>query len=337
MTGGPTSSLRQSFPSLIDDTVVLDGRTYARHPRHWYDDGSFGFLIEKTAFLPHRSLLAKRSSAMADLFSLPQYPRSEVSEVSDDMDHKPGNISGIPFVVLQDKAEDFANVLDIIYTDITMASEKCHLDLAALMGVIRLSNKYLFDKVKEWGVSQVLSSQLLPVVEDESLRPHLPEGLYSDPRFCVQVVQFSRECHLPQFLPVAFYALATTDWSRKSSEDFFSIDKLSAEDRWRIQEGRLALTKSLLDKAYKMPENGCTGERCADDPNCRKGLPGLWHKPTKRWRELQLHPLEELELGLPPEYVVLCEACRTSLQPGTKALRDDLVSHLPEFFRLTSS
>ncbi|KAG8909478.1 hypothetical protein FRC01_006908, partial [Tulasnella sp. 417] len=250
-----------STAAILDNTEVFGGGTYTKHSQHWYDDGSFGFLVESTAFLLHRTLMARRSSMMADMFGLPQ--RSASSPEAPD--HKLETINGIPFVVLHDKAEDFVHVLDIIYTDIS-ASKNSDLGATALMGVIRLAHKYLFDTVKEWALSQILSSNLLPVVGDNPRASFLCGTQYSDPRFCVRIIQFAREIQLPQFLPLAFYALATADWNKGSWEDFIAVDsQLSPEDRWRIQEGRLALTKALLEQAYKMPENGCTGERCSDE------------------------------------------------------------------------
>ncbi|KIO25660.1 hypothetical protein M407DRAFT_8308 [Tulasnella calospora MUT 4182] len=314
--------------AILEKAVVFGGRTYTIHSRHWYDDGSFGFLVESTAFLLHRSLLARKSLVMADMFGLPQ--RSSSSPGTSD--HTPETINGIPFVILHDKADDFTHALDIIYTGVSMTGP-IEIGTTALMGLIQFANKYLFDKVKEWAVSRILSSHLLLVVGDAPCTSSLQDALYYDPKFCVRVILFARECQLPQFLPFAFYALATTDWSQKSPEDFLSIDQISPEDRWRIQEGRLKLTKSLLDRAYEMPENGCTGEPCRD-MTCRKGSFSMWIDPTARWRELHLHPLEELEFRLPLEYGVLCEICRTDVVAGTRALQDHLVSHLTKFFHL---
>lgn len=315
--------------AILDKVVVFGGRTYTIHSRHWYDDGSFGFLVESTAFLVHRSFLASRSSVMADMFGLPQRPSSQVTEAPDSAVE---TINGIPFVVLQDKCNDFANVLNIIYTDITMAGERRDLDATALMGIVQFANKYLFDKVKEWGVSQILSSHALLVIEDESLRSSLQKGNYSHPKFCVQVIEFARECQLPQFLPLAFYGLATTDWDQKPREDFTAMNQLSEEDRWRIQEGKSALFKALVRQAYSMPENGCTGERCSD-ADCRKGLPSLWIDPPLRWMELQLHPIEEIEFRLELTYF-LCGICDTSLRTRNKTLRDDLLRRLTNFFHI---
>lgn len=183
--------------AILDKAVVFGEHTYTMHPRHWYDDGSFGFLVESTAFLLHRSLLARKSSVMADMFGVPQRssPPPEASN------HRLETTNGIPFIVLHDRANDFANVLDIIYTDITMNDERSDLDAAALMGIVRFANKYLFDKVKEWGVSQILSSQSLLVVEDDELSFPLRDGDYSQPKFCVQVIQFARECSHSHFTP----------------------------------------------------------------------------------------------------------------------------------------
>lgn len=124
-----------------------------------------------------------------------------------------------------------------------------------------------------------------------------------------------------------------TDWSQKSSEDVFLLNKLSPDDQWRIQDGKSKLTKALLKQSYNMPENGCTGERC-QETDCSRGSPIVWIDPTEHWMELQLHPLEELEFRLGLKYDRLCAVCKRNLRNRTETLLHDLLSSWPESFRL---
>ncbi|KAG9019738.1 hypothetical protein FRB90_009608 [Tulasnella sp. 427] len=318
MTSWQTSSPQPGSPILSERTVLVNGAVYTKDSRHWYEDGNFGFLVENAAYLLHRSFLARRSAVMADLFTLPQ--ASSETVLGDLFDDRI-NIAGTPFIMLHDKAEDFSNILDIIYTDVAWGGEECHLDANALLGVVQISNKYLFDQIKDWAVSRLSSLQHLLVIEDNPLMPFVRDGFYSNSQGCVRIIQISRECQLPQFLPLAFYALATMDWTQKPQEEYFVLNQLSSDDVWRIQSGRLELTKFLINLAYSRPENGCTNTRC-NVKHCAKGTPIVWVDPTERWRELQLHPLEELEFRLPLELPFIKDMTSSPLQSGSTTLSE---------------
>ncbi|KAG8930498.1 hypothetical protein FRC00_001105 [Tulasnella sp. 408] len=315
-------------------SVFVNNRSYTKHLKHWYEDGNFGFLVEEMAYLVHRSVLSRRSSLMADLFSLPQSPPSErhgnVHTVDSSL-----VVDGVPYVVLHDKAEDFANVLNIIYPDSVPTQSDNGPGVIRILGVVRFSRKYLFDDIKEWGISK-LKSDLVLVPDKDGLTAALREGLYSDPDLCTKVILLSRECDLPQFLPLAFYSLATTDWGNTSlSINPLCLDQLAEEDRRRVQEGRLALTRAVVRRAHGMPENACTTQRCPGGRSgCQQGLPTLWLDPAARWTELILHPLEELGFRLTQSSNVLCDLCLSDLHKTTSDFRDDLVERLREFFRL---
>lgn len=322
----------ESNASQNNSSVFVDNRSYTKHSQHWYEDGNFGFLVEEIAFLVHRSVLSRKSSLMADLFSLPQSPPSELQGDVHLLDSSLV-VDGVPYVVLEDKAEDFANVLDIIYPDSVHTQIDNSPGVISILGVVRVSGKYLFDDIKEWGISK-LKSELVP--DKDGLMTVLREGLYSDPDLCTKVILLSRQCDLPQFLPLAFYSLATSDWDNASlSKNPPCLDRLAEEDRSRVQEGRVALTKAVIQRAHSMPENACTAQRCPRGrEDCRQGLPTIWQDPAARWRELILHPLEELGFRLTQNSNVLCTVCLLDLHRTTRDFRDDLVERMGEFFRL---
>ncbi|KAG9024890.1 hypothetical protein FS837_005156 [Tulasnella sp. UAMH 9824] len=95
----------KSNASQNTGSVFIKDRSYTRHSKHWYEDGNFGFLVEEIAFLVHRSVLSRRSSFMADLFSLPQRAPSEPDGNLNTVDSSLV-IDGAPYVILRDKAED---------------------------------------------------------------------------------------------------------------------------------------------------------------------------------------------------------------------------------------
>lgn len=316
-------------PSLgVPETVVINGHLYAKHRQHWYYDGSFGFLVEDTAFLLHGSVLSVKSPVMADLLSLPQ------PDTSLDDDQSLGDITfnGIPFVELHDRAMDFGNVLDFIYPKTLPLVRTTHLDADDLMGIVRFAGKYLIDDLKDWAVMELSENHLI-LPHDSSSKYYLDRH-YSSPDFCVRVIQFARECSLPGFLPFAFYALATEDWDRRQPEDILSLDQLSMEDRHRIQYGRILLTKAVVEKGCQRPEYGIAREFCPS-AGCRKGHDiSQWTSPGVVWNELLLHPIEELEMRIGYQNGLFCDDCIDEMQNEAQVVRDDLVSRFSEFFKL---
>lgn len=271
---------------------------------------------------------------MADLFSIPQNPSPECDGTANNP-NSTLKVDGIPFVTLEDKADDFANILNFIYPNTVSAHTNYDQNVISLLGVVRIAGKYMFDDIQEWGDAQLLSNPVL-LPDKDGLKTALQEGLYSHPDHCVKVILLSRECDLPQLLPLAFYALAMMEWGNTSlPNDPLCLDQLADEDRRRIQEGRISLTKAIVEGACSMPENLCTGKRCPQGiQNCRQGLPTVWLDPTARWKELVLHPLEELGFRLTESSGVLCATCLGNLHGTTRGFRDDLLERMADFFRL---
>ncbi|KIO25662.1 hypothetical protein M407DRAFT_25036 [Tulasnella calospora MUT 4182] len=318
-----------SFAGSLE-AVIIGGHSYTKHPQHWYHDGSFGFLVEDTAFLLHGSVLSGKSAVMADLLSLPQ-PSMSLNASNDgilgDM-----VLNGVPFVALHDRALDFSNVLDFIYPKTLPLARTNHLDADELMGIVRFAGKYLIDDLKDWAVMELSDNHLI-LPQDHSSKYYLDRH-YSNPNFCVGVIEFARECSLPGFLPFAFYALATQDWNRRQAEDILCLDQLSVDDRHRIQCGRIALTRAVVEKGCQRPEYGIARDHCEAE-GCQRGQDiSLWTNPSGVWNELLLHPIEELEMRIGYQNGGFCDDCIDEMQNEAQVIRDDLVSRLFEFFKL---
>ncbi|KAG8923583.1 hypothetical protein FRC01_012589 [Tulasnella sp. 417] len=323
------SKLDWDSEDLSDDPLTINGQLYFKNPRHWYEEGNIAFLAQSTAFRLHGSVLSRRSTVMAKLISLPRpAPAFSFS------DSKNGEtiIGGVPFVVLRDKAEDFEHVLDFIYPNTLPAAQTEHLGVHDLMGMIRLAGKYCIQDLLEWAISK-LGREFLLLPSHRSVAKVLKdEERYSDPMFCVQVIQFSRQCSLPQFLPLAFYALATKDWSVRPGE-VTCLRQLSREDQGRVHEGRTALTKEVLKKALVMPENHAAPAKCSSW-SCSEISPAIWSNGRERWQNLMLYPIEELENRLTLKHASLCKDCNTKVKTRTQEFRDGLVRELTSFFTL---
>ncbi|KAG8900595.1 hypothetical protein FRC00_012166 [Tulasnella sp. 408] len=327
---GDVYSSKPDSGDLSRNPLVIGGKVYLKHQRHWYEEGNIAFLVERAAFRLHGSVLSRRSTVMADLMNV---SRHSPSNSSADPDNQNIIIGGVPFVVLRDKkAKDFAHVLDFIYPNTLPAVQTKHLDVHDLMGMVRLAGEYLIHDLLEWAVSKLGDEFLLRPDHRSFAKALKDEERYSDPEFCVKVIQFSRECSLPQFLPLALYALATKDWSARHGA-IACLQQLSREDQYRIHEGRVALTKEVFKKAFTMPENHGAAVKCKSW-SCSYIKPTMWFDARERWENLMLYPLEELEHRLSLTPASLCKECITMLRSRTLAFRDRLVQQLTNLFML---
>ncbi|KAG8917372.1 hypothetical protein FRC01_002495, partial [Tulasnella sp. 417] len=307
-------------------------------------------------------------------------------------------VDGVPFITLHDKVKDFANVLNFIYTQSLPGAPAPYLSRQDLMGIIRLTGKYLMDPLRQWAVSQLEQVHLV-LARDIPSKSGLAHAMaLGNPEEHIRTIDFARECSLPQYLPLSFYALATQDgaghhapegycpsygppppgpplpnpswgppppnpswwgppipnqsWGPPPSNQGWGLPpppwlqplsgphagtpsadiQLSQEDQRRVDEGRIALAKAVIQKAFGRQENLGSEERCTG--TCRNGLPTMWQDAATRWEQLLLHPLEELDARSRIGYEHLCLKCSSWVQISSRELRDELVKQLVTFFKL---
>ncbi|KAG8951692.1 hypothetical protein FRC04_005713 [Tulasnella sp. 424] len=135
---------------------------------------------------------------------------SDTSDTSDDEENLV--INGIPFIKLPDKASDFAYVLHFIYNQSLPGNWAPFLSRSDLMGIIKFTGKYRIDQLRQWAISKLEEGHLLRT-RDIPSKPSRVANLTScmRPEDHIQTIHFARECSLPQYLPLAFYGLATHD------------------------------------------------------------------------------------------------------------------------------
>lgn len=119
------------------------------HPTYCLEDGNIQLIFQnKVLFRIYRGHLARHSQVFADMLSIGSakpHPRT-----SGPGEGRPGKIileddqeymDGVPVLRLDDSADDFAYLLDVVL-EITPAKPTFRL----LEGVLRISTKYLFDR-----------------------------------------------------------------------------------------------------------------------------------------------------------------------------------------------
>lgn len=301
-------------------------RSLSKHPMHYYKDGDVAFVVEDYVFRLHRSILEAQSNAMKDLYSI-----GEVDGKQDKI------FDGVIAVRLNDSSKDFSNVLDIVYkhrptisnhalspdnqisaTSSSSRKKLANLKVDELVGVIRVAWKYELEDIANEAVSRI--DRLLPLTERQDIPKLSVYKADSGLALAANVINLSRECQLPRFAPMAFYALATAEWT---TDDFQALSSvfpiLSAQMHLRLNAGRVGLQKALMGRVVTSQER-CSG--CSSRP---------WSDPTK----VILHPLETLsqqgtenEEGSPGK----CADCSEPTKNTKNELLKDVLHGLPSFF-----
>ncbi|KAG9043547.1 hypothetical protein FS837_009404 [Tulasnella sp. UAMH 9824] len=302
-------------------------RSLSKHPIHYYADGDVAFIVEDYVFRLHRSILEAQSNAMKDLYSIGEV-HGKADKIFDD----------VIAVRLNDSPKDFSNVLDIVYKRRRTSSSRtssddqsagtsssspkypANLKLGDLVGVIRVAWKYELEDIANDAISQL--DHLLPLTQPQDIQKLSVYKADSGLAIAANVINLSRECQLPRFAPMAFYALATAEWT---TDDFQALSSvfpiLSAQMHLRLNAGRVGLQKAVMERVVTSQERCST---CSSKP---------WPDPA----QVILHPLETLRQQVTEDVDGSPGACAECSEP-TKTARDkllqDVLRGLPSFFNL---
>lgn len=245
---------------------------------------------------------------------------------------------GVIAVRLNDSSKDFSNVLDIIYrrfpttlnrttssdeettSSLSPSDALLRLKLGDLVGVMRVAWKYELEDITNEAVSQL--DHLLPLTTPQDIQKLDVYKADSGLALAANVVNLSRECNMPQFGPMAFYALATSEWTTDNFQALSSVFPiLSAQMHLRLNAGRVTLQKAVMEAVFKNQEPCAT---CSSLP----------------WPDLAktiLHPLEILSreetLGEDETPRQTCGDCPQSAKNTKEKLLKEVLDKLPAIFK----
>ncbi|KAG8920745.1 hypothetical protein FRC03_003092 [Tulasnella sp. 419] len=302
------------------------------HPKYYFDDGNFIFIVESTKFRLYKGLLARQSAVMAGMFAMPE-PVGTPSASNFEM-----MVDGVVTVQLQDSANDFACLLDFLFAINTPPYPPTPPPFEDLVSVLRLSRKYMFDEAREralWHLFETLPSSLDDFIDNPSLT------MFTGIR-AAQVVSMAREFELSEFIPLALYAIAAYNWKPTelgAADQVFSA--LPPPDRARVIVGRNAMYAEALRIASSMHEHGMVGGSCNNPITlarvCAKGKPShLWMNPTEALQEFLRNPMRQLVIRKNCEFHALCKSCVESLRTRMGLDLEELYAKLPDIFQLRS-
>lgn len=217
---------------------------------------------------------------MRDLFGVPQ------PQDSSDTDQESQDVyDGVPFVKLDDDDDVFRSLMDMVYLDKITPPD---FEVVDLLPLVRMSIKYDFVHIRNWAQAQL--KERLPYDEPSMSK----RSEYQDVTVAAQVISMSEECDFGIYLPLAYYALVTSDWASEPTTAHFISSILPQDALLKIISGKTSLTQAVLKKEVPVPENCCTTTRCTKlttaNTICVKGTPGLWFDVPLRWTCLLKDP-----------------------------------------------
>ncbi|KAG8853541.1 hypothetical protein FRB96_008143 [Tulasnella sp. 330] len=169
---------------------------FKRHPVFYYPDGNICLVAENTIFRLLKSQLSQNSNFFTDLF--------ELSATSNEAEE----YEGATIIRVSDVPEDLVIVFTLLW-----CGPRKPLEFTALCRVLEISTKYIMEDIREWCISE-LKEKVFVSSDKDALGPL---AYYAgDSRRPGQVIQLARKCDVPELLPLAFYALATSIWTRTS-------------------------------------------------------------------------------------------------------------------------
>ncbi|KAG8925620.1 hypothetical protein FRC03_011016 [Tulasnella sp. 419] len=322
-----------SKPDTLSDVSL--SASYENHPVHYFQDGNIIFVLEgRVRFKLYRGIISRYSEVLANMLDIPQpVPMEGEQSVSTDTQEL---IEGIPAVHLTDKADGFAALLDVVIPPITEQfyeeQQKCeamhNASLDKIGAILELSRKYIVPAAEAWA-KMALNLQF-PVPSTEALEmSETPEDMFESSKDAAMMIHIARAQELPQYLPLAFYFLAT----QSELDTVFQDQSLSPADCARIYKGRVKMNNAVVEIVAPRPENGTSRGTC-----CSGCMESWWkeYTPDQHWNSLINNPLEELKWRFDRWDGIgrSASCCKEKIRLGFKEDRREVYRRIKEFFDL---
>ncbi|KAI0365697.1 hypothetical protein BV20DRAFT_1046566 [Pilatotrama ljubarskyi] len=316
----PDSPLMTMTNSFLNDGMLLlsmpGPRLPYRDPTYYINDGNSVLLVENTLFRVHRSVLTKDKSAFETMFQLSGETDSTRSDSSMTAAQE-GESDDNPIRLQGDTADEFRALLWALYAlphELTIAMT-AEADSTQLVNLVRITHKYQFRSVMNWGLSalhhyysrsgafdDVLTTVAAPTPGAPTL-PATPGHSPSHPPTLVQITELAALCERADLLELAMarwkrligegrdLALALTTGERfnlrpvvglayhalmlRGKAHWDAEAALTRAQRVRLLAGYYALTK-LWEALPGQPPPLTHGARCASQQRCAKAFGTLW-------------------------------------------------------------
>ncbi|RDX41897.1 hypothetical protein OH76DRAFT_1422827 [Lentinus brumalis] len=322
----PAASLSFSTIPEVHVDVVRDSE-------FWLLDGNVVLIAQKSAFRVHQSVLARHSTVLADLFTVPLPPSSDARETMD----------GCPVVQLHDSPDDLRYLLKALYDGPRMLHHGTVMPFPTAAALYELAHKYNIESIRSdvharlktcftHSFSVFKSTLTWKMERPDTVLPgtraEWPVALCSPAleadikRDAIRAVNLAHLSGDPLMLPIPLYLCAMLPSASIASgikRADVQVDNLSKEDQIRCFDGRATF---MLRRVKRYGRTWLVGPSAqCHDPVCQTVFNG-WVKSHLGRRDFpgDVHALRHI----PPsklEHSRLCQECHRDL------VRRDLEEH----------
>ncbi|KAF8167121.1 hypothetical protein B0H34DRAFT_645137 [Crassisporium funariophilum] len=282
-----------------------------RHKDLWFYDGSIVLSVESSLFRVHQTVLALHSKFFERLFANPQPPECETI------------IDGCHVMPMQEDEKDVVDLLNAVYTPghFDTLTPDSHLDdvLTFIKGILRLSTKYMFPKLRERCIALLLAK--LPSTFEHYLTLPNQEEYGADT--LMHAILLAKQNQVFEALPYVYYCAACLPHNRLPE---YVASNISRMDKDIIDAGRNRLVTTQIEITQEFVL-GFERERERELENVC-----ICH-PNQRLQVLlpPLHPLRDYDYW---SKLTVCTNCVLYYQTGYLRRRRNVWNQLPEYFRL---
>ncbi|KAJ7142079.1 hypothetical protein C8R43DRAFT_1238195 [Mycena crocata] len=172
-------------------------------------------------------------------------------------------VEGCPLVHMHDNPAEVTVFLKAIFDSEFFETYPSKTHMNTVTGVLRLGHKYGVDYLKRRALVH-LSSICVTAIDklDTWMAQRHPSGITNDPPFWIQTIQVAREVNASWILPIAFYSLADTCFTKADTNGGLVVQ--AENSLYRVSGGilgaRSPVYKDML--SFPQPRDAETIEGC---------------------------------------------------------------------------
>ncbi|RPD82194.1 hypothetical protein L226DRAFT_475609 [Lentinus tigrinus ALCF2SS1-7] len=335
---------------------------FERHPSLYYDDGNVvlsGFTQhgKHQYFRVHKSILARHSPVLADMFAIPPLLADGSQTCFAE------SYDGVVHVQMPDSAEELTSFLSMFYDPLGTAYKRFDPNTPVLVeGALKLAMKYECDALRHRIVSSLEADWPQTLAQWDARRAEAVilrsehslqltgkvNGLYLDDRLPepASAIRIASDYGIPSILPAAFYTLALlstdADWDDCRANPGKHLRFGARTARWRLLDKRdlmrLVHGQKLLAGHTRSIGTDIFG------PRCQRGVKGCTKARSDCWKYFQENAPNSMEdpLDILHDCMRLdtlfsdlpCAACTSDIIVMAEKKRRELWRSLPAVFNL---
>ncbi|KAJ7753408.1 hypothetical protein DFH07DRAFT_774153 [Mycena maculata] len=309
-----------------------------RVPELWFEDGNLVIQAGNSQFRVYRGILAARSPVFHDILSIPQPADAELVDSCSLRFLNPSKSAPYQRQISSHPLLRF------------FMPFPAKVGMDAIMGCLRLSNKYQVDYLRRRALIHMASGYPTTLSRWDEITAHMEEDMNPpgnapswllplDRRYTVAAVQLLREVDALWMLPVAFYRLCIRckDLGREiyhgaAHNDIHQI--LCYQDQEAFAKGHYLQIQSVTTDVLRFLTDPLDVVGCTSAKRCARARFKAISWAMEETRELPAIPLDIWDAEGWEKLHSTCPTCLTAHKEAHQAARQAFWDKLPEIYAL---